>query len=205
MVTAPRLYGITDSQLMPGRVLLEKVEAALQGGCGWLQYRDKSCDWERRDREARQLLELCQQYDAKLIINDDIELAANVGAHGVHLGQEDESAAKARARLGADAIIGVTCHADLALARAAQEAGVDYVAFGRFFVSSTKPGASAAPLDVLTEAKKAFKLPVVAIGGINLDNAAQVIASGADTLAVCGGLFAQADPTSQAQAFLRLR
>jgi thiamine-phosphate pyrophosphorylase len=201
---APRLYGITDNLLMPGQVLFDKAEAALAGGCHWLQYRDKTTDSIRREREARQLLDLCNTYGAKLIINDDVALAGAIGAHGVHVGQDDVDAATARAQLGDDAIVGVTCHARLNLALDAQRAGASYVAFGRFFTSNTKPGAQAATLDVLTQAKHALTVPIVAIGGITLHNAAQVIAAGADTLAVCGSLFDCPTPAVRARAFCEL-
>jgi thiamine-phosphate pyrophosphorylase len=197
----PRLYGITDSRLMPGHLLNQKVEAALRGGCGLLQYRNKSGDPTLRRRESEVLLDLCNRYNAKLIINDDVELAADIGAHGVHLGQDDTHAAEARAQLGATAIIGVTCHADLALAVAAQDAGASYVAFGRFFPSATKPGASAASLNIISGARKLLTVPIVAIGGITPGNAAQVMAAGADSLAVCGSLFDYADVEARARDF----
>lgn len=203
-LAVPRLYGVTDTRLMPGSLLLDKVEAALAGGCGWIQYRDKSHDHSRRRREAEQLLGLCNKYRAQLLINDDVALAAAIGAQGVHLGQGDTGAAIARAQLGDDAIIGVTCHADIALAVAAAEAGASYVAFGRFFHSATKPDASLASLDILGRARDAVDLPIVAIGGIDTHNAAQVLAAGADTLAVCGALFDTRDPSERARMFCRL-
>ncbi len=174
----------------------------MRGGCGLLQYRNKSADYPRRRRESEMLRDLCNRYNAKLIINDDPDLAADIGAHGVHLGQGDAQAAAARAQLGASAIIGVTCHADLALAVAAQNAGASYVAFGRFFPSSTKPEASAAPLDILVRARQQLTLPIVAIGGITPANGAQVMAAGAHSLAVCGSLFDCADVETRARDFI---
>src|SRR3990167_3819640 len=170
------LYAITDSELLKGK-LLPYVEAALKGGATLLQYRDKSTDEARRLREAEALRELCNRYGAALIINDDAELAA---------------------RLGRKAIIGGTCHAQLELAEAAAREGASYVAFGRFFNSNTKPGAPAASLELLAAAKAKVNLPIVAIGGVTLDNAPALIAHGASMVAVVHGLFG-ADSASEVE------
>jgi len=181
------LYAITDSELLKGK-LLPYVEAALKGGVKLLQYRDKSSDDARRLREAEALRELCNRYGAALIINDDAELAARLGV-GLHLGQGDGSLSVARALLGRKAIIGGTCHGQLALAETAAKEGASYVAFGRFFNSTTKPGAPAADLDLLDAARAQITLPIVAIGGVTLDNAPALIAHGASMVAVVHGLF----------------
>ena len=186
-MTLRGLYAITDSQLLAGK-LLPYVEAALDGGLTLLQYRDKSSDDARRLREAQALLDLCQRYKAHLIINDDAELAARLGV-GVHLGQTDGPLTPARALLGSKAIIGSTCHSQIELAEQAAREGASYVAFGRFFNSSTKPGAPTATLDVLDQARARLDLPICVIGGITLDNAAPLVAHGADLLAVVHGLF----------------
>lgn len=181
------LYAITDSQLLAGK-LLPFVEAALKGGVKLLQYRDKSIDEARRLREAEALRECCTRYGAALIINDDAELAARLGV-GLHLGQSDGSLSAARALLGRHAIIGGTCHAQLELAETAAKEGASYVAFGRFFDSTTKPGAPAATVELLQAAKARINLPIVAIGGVTLDNAPALIAHGASMVAVVHGLF----------------
>jgi thiamine-phosphate pyrophosphorylase len=199
------LYAVTDSQLLAGK-LLPYVEAALKGGARLLQYRDKFTDEARRLREAEALRELCNRYGAALIINDDAELAARLGV-GLHLGQNDGSLSVARALLGRQAIIGGTCHAQLELAEAAAKEGVSYVAFGRFFNSNTKPGAPTAGLDLLDEAKSRINLPIVAIGGVTLDNAASLIARGASMVAVVHDLFAvasAAEVEQRARAFSQL-
>ncbi|WAC43051.1 thiamine phosphate synthase [Pseudomonas sp. SL4(2022)] len=199
------LYAITDSELLKGR-LLPYVEAALKGGATLLQYRDKSSDDARRLREAEALRELCNRYGAALIINDDAELAARLGV-GLHLGQGDGSLSAARALLGRKAIIGGTCHAQLELAEAAAKEGVSYVAFGRFFNSTTKPGAPAADVELLTAAKTKVNLPIVAIGGVTLDNAPALIAHGASMVAVVHGLFGADSATEverRARAFSAL-
>ncbi|MBR9885680.1 MAG: thiamine phosphate synthase [Oceanospirillales bacterium] len=199
------LYAITDAGLMPtDQQMLDAVSAALRGGASLVQYRDKSGDSAKRLRQANALVELCHQYQVPLLINDDVELALSCKADGVHLGQKDGSLDAARAKLGKDAIIGITCHDRLDLALAAEAGTADYVAFGAFFPSSTKPDARPAPLSLLSEARKQLKCPIVAIGGLSMDNASQVIEAGADLIAVIHALFAQDDVEAQARAFNRL-
>ena len=201
-MTLRGLYAITDSQLLAGR-FLSHVEAALEGGVCLLQYRDKSDDAGRRLREAEELTKLCERYGTQLIINDDAELAARLGV-GVHLGQTDGPLTPARALLGRQAIIGSTCHASLDLAQQAADEGASYVAFGRFFNSVTKPGAPAASVELLEQARAQVKLPIAVIGGITLDNAAPLVAHGADLLAVIHGLFgadSAQEVTRRARAF----
>ena len=168
-----------------------------------LQYRDKSDDAARRLREAEGLMKLCERYGTQLLINDDAELAARLGV-GVHLGQTDGPLTPARALLGRQAIIGSTCHASLELAAQAASEGASYVAFGRFFNSVTKPGAPAANVGLLEQARAQVKLPIAVIGGITLDNAAPLVAHGADLLAVIHGLFgadSAQEVTRRARAF----
>lgn len=197
------LYAITDSQLMPDDdTLLTQVEHALRGGAAIVQYRDKSTDHRQRLRQAQALRQLCHDYQRYLLINDDVTLARESQAHGVHLGQSDGSLAAARTTLGKDAIIGITCHDQLALAQHAEQEGADYVAFGAFYPSKTKPNASTAPLALLTEAKSRLSRPIVAIGGITVDNAPQTIQAGADMLAVIHALFSAPDIEQQAQRFV---
>lgn len=200
----PPLYAITSSQLMPGDELCTKTEAALKGGCKLIQYRDKSTNSEQRLSEARALKQLCQRYEATLIINDDVDLALEVNADGVHLGQGDLNIASARHRLGASAIIGITCHDSLTLARTAIENKADYIAFGRFFSSNTKPDAESAPLSLIALAKNEFDTPTVVIGGICRDNAAEIIAAGAESIAISHGIFAADDITQETQHLLSL-
>ncbi|SFB43916.1 thiamine-phosphate pyrophosphorylase [Pseudomonas sp. NFIX10] len=199
------LYAVTDSQLLAGK-FLAYVEAALEGGVTLLQYRDKSSDDARRLREAEALRNLCERYKTQLIINDDAELAARLGV-GVHLGQTDGPLAPVRALLGHKAIVGATCHASLALAEQAASEGASYVAFGRFFNSNTKPGAPSANLELLEQVRIKLHIPVCAIGGITLENAAPLVAHGVDLLAVVHGLFgadSSAEVTRRARAFNEL-
>ncbi|MNZ56638.1 Thiamine-phosphate synthase [compost metagenome] len=200
------LYAITDSQLLADGRLLPYVEAALKGGARLLQYRDKSSDESRRLREAESLRELCERHGAQLIINDDAELAARLGV-GVHLGQTDGSISAARALLGRNALVGATCHASLDLAAQAVQEGASYIAFGRFFNSQTKPGAPAATVELLEQARARFGLPIVAIGGVTVENAPELIGRGVDLIAVIHALFAAdsaAEVERRARAFSAL-
>ncbi|MFZ2289884.1 MAG: thiamine phosphate synthase [Halopseudomonas yangmingensis] len=187
-MTLRGLYAITDSQLLPGERLPQWVDAALAGGARLLQYRDKSTDAVLRREQAQRLKTLCDYYGAALIINDDLALAAELGV-GLHLGRDDGSLREARQQLGRDAIIGATCHASLEFAEQSAADGASYLAFGRFFQSVTKPGAPAATPVLLEQARKRYSLPLVAIGGVTLHNAPQLISAGADMLAVVHGLF----------------
>ncbi len=196
------LYAVTDSRLLAGK-FLSYVEAALDGGVTLLQYRDKSGDESKRLREATALLRLCEQYKTRLIINDDAEVAARLGV-GVHMGQTDGSLTDARALLGHKAIVGATCHGSLAMAEKAKADGATYLAFGRFFNSTTKPDAPAIELDVLAQARARFNMPIAVIGGVTLENAPQLVEHGADLLAVVHGLFGAENTqevTRRARAF----
>ena len=187
---------------MPDEKLFSGVEAALKGGCKFVQYRDKSKNTERRLTEATNLLILCKQYNANLIINDDVQLAQQINAHGVHLGQSDGDVKATRSLLGNDAIIGVTCHDSLEFAEKAIANGASYIAFGCFFSSNTKPDARPAPLSLLTEAKAKFpNTMIAAIGGITTENAKNVLNAGANLIAVCHSLFAAEDIEAQAKLF----
>lgn len=187
------LYAITDPRLCPDATLTKQVEQALNGGCRVIQFRDKRPDPVIRQALARQLLEICHAHDACLLINDDLALAGEIGADGVHLGRDDPDPTAARKLLGDSAIIGVSCYNRLELARDAATLGVDYVAFGRFFPSRTKPQAVQAEPGLLRQARAAIDLPLVAIGGITPENGAPLIAAGADMLAVIQGVFGQPD------------
>ncbi len=197
------LYVITDP-VYCGEDLVNKVTAAISGGANIIQYRNKTADIATQYREAGLLAKLCKQQQRTFLINDDVELAIKVDADGVHLGQSDDDIRFARKQLGANKIIGITCHQDLALAIDAQQQGADYVAFGRFFPSQTKPDAPAADIDWLPAARKKLSVPVAAIGGITLDNAADLLVAGADMLAVIHAVMAQRDIHAAAKSFSEL-
>lgn len=191
------LYAITSTALCADADLLQAgVAAALRGGAVLLQYRDKHADAAQKLQRATLLAALCRDYGARLIINDDAELAAASGADGVHLGASDGSITAARDRLGPQAIIGATCGASLARAEAAIAAGADYVAFGRFFPSQTKPDAPPAGLEWLPTARAVLAAPICAIGGVTPGNGGALLAAGADWLAAIDGLFGELEPAA---------
>ncbi|MCB1614744.1 MAG: thiamine phosphate synthase [Pseudomonadales bacterium] len=201
------LYAITDETLLPEDCFIGKITTVLKNGCKIIQYRNKHGSSVLRQKQAEQLRKLCTQYDACLLINDDVELALACKADGVHLGQNDIALNKARKQLGSNAIIGITCHDSLDLAVQAQHEGADYVAFGSFFPSAIKPHAQRAPKALLIEAKAQLNIPLVAIGGITRDNGRQLIDCGADMLAVISDLWADDSTTSLEQrtnAFMHL-
>lgn len=196
------LYAITPED--PGSLApagMDRVaDAVASGALCALQYRCKQADAARRLAEARTLAQLCRRHGVPLIINDDVELALEVEAAGVHLGREDGDLARARARLPGR-ILGASCYDRPELARRAIAAGADYVAFGSVFPSPTKPGAVRAPLALFA---LALGVPKVAIGGITLQNAREVVAAGADGVAVITDLFDAPDVAQRARDFAKI-
>lgn len=197
------LYAITPDWDNTAR-LVAISEQLLQAGVRLLQYRHKTASACQRLEHAGALRALTERYGAWLIINDDLDLALAVTADGVHLGAADGDLHQARLRLGADKILGASCYQNLDLAVAAKNAGADYVAFGSFFASPTKPHAQRAELPLLAAGKAATGLPVCAIGGITPRNAAPLIEAGADMLAVITALFDAPDPAAAARPFINL-
>jgi len=197
------LYAVTPDEADTPE-LIAKVRLALAGGAAAVQYRNKSAGPQLRRVQAAALAEICREAGVPLIVNDDVALALEVDAAGVHLGREDGALAVARNRLGPGKLLGASCYDRIDLAVAAAGGGADYVAFGAMFASPTKAAARRAPLALLGEARQRTGLPVVAIGGITLDNAAGVVAAGADALAVISALFAAQDIAARAQAFQEL-
>lgn len=198
------LYAITDSVCTPPATLCRQVAGAIEGGAVVIQYRDKQADGQQRRERAAALLQVCRERQVPLLINDDIELAAALQADGVHLGETDGSAAAARARLGPRALIGVSCYNRLERAAQACREGADYLAFGRFYPSRSKPGAVLADPGLLTRARHELPLPVVAIGGITPENGALLVAAGANLLAAIEGVFCQSDPAASAARYCAL-
>lgn len=185
------LYAIT-----PPRADLARIRAALEGGVSLLQYRSK----ERNAADARAVLRLARGFGVPVIVNDDLELALEIGADGAHLGRDDGDLRAARSKLPGR-ILGASCYNDLDLARAAVRAGADYVAFGSVFASPTKPQAVRAPLSLFNAD---LGVPKAAIGGITLGNARAVIGAGADLLAVISDLFDAPDVRLRASEYGRL-
>lgn len=188
--------------------LTSAIEAAARGGLKVLQWRHKTCPAPRMIGMAREVKRACRDNGVLLMINDHWRVAEAVGADGVHVGRDDDSPNAVRLALGPDVLIGVSCYGDLNRAREMLAQGVDYIAFGTMYASATKPQAALADHHILTEAKALVtqagsSAKVVAIGGITADNAAPLIAAGADSLAVVGGLFLTQDIQASASAFTR--
>ena len=197
------LYAITPDSTDTAN-LLAMTELVLAGGATIVQYRNKIADAALRQEQAYLLAQLCRKYQAVFIINDHVDLAITVDADGVHLGQDDGCIGDARKKLGDEKIIGVSCYNQLNLAIDAAQQGADYVAFGAFFASSTKPDAVTASTDLLCKAKQKLNVPIVTIGGITLTNAAALIDLGGDAIAVSNALYGAQDIQSAAKAFSQL-
>lgn len=198
------LYAIADVNVIGQEQLVDQVMNAIKGGAAIIQYRNKTGSYQQREQDAQALLEVCQKHLVPLIINDDVALAHSLGCDGVHLGRDDMLIREARETLGKSSIIGVSCYDSFQNALRAQQSGADYVAFGRFFSSNTKPEAVQAQIELLHAAKPRLDVPIVAIGGITHDNARTLINAGADMLAVIDGLFGQDDVEIAAEHFSRL-
>jgi thiamine-phosphate pyrophosphorylase len=200
-----RLYLVTPPAIaLPA--FAEALEAALAAGdVACLQLRLKDADDETIRRAARALMPICHAHDVAFIVNDRPDLAAELGADGVHIGQEDASYAEARAAVGPDAIVGVTCHDSRHLAMEAGEAGADYVAFGAFFPTTTKPSGYRPDPSLLRWWQETMTVPCVAIGGITVENARGLIEAGADFLAVVTGVWDYPEgPAAAVRAFNRI-
>lgn len=203
-VLARGLYVITGAEYVDAGRLANAVQHAIIGGASAVQYRDKDSDASVRKREAAKLRDICRQHEVLFIVNDDVRLAADIGADGVHLGRDDATVEQARNILGPEAIIGASCYNLFGHARRAVEESADYVAFGSFFHSQTKPGATRADTQLLARARDELDTFVVAIGGITADNGLRLIRAGADMLAVCAGVFDHRDPEAAARHLSRL-
>jgi len=189
------LYVITDEKLIPRERLVETVEKAIKGGAKVIQLREKESSSGEILRLAQELLRLTRRYEVPLIINDHLEIARNIGAEGVHLGQHDASLSEARRILGSEAIIGVSCYGSIERGIEAQKGGADYLAFGTPFFTPTKPDREPTSFEILREAKRVIpNVPIFAIGGITPLNVASVLETGVDGIAVITSVFGSSDP-----------
>jgi thiamine-phosphate pyrophosphorylase len=195
------LYAITPDTSSTD-VLVRVVADALRGGINYLQYRNKLADTTLRREQARILLRMARASNVPLIVNDDVGLAAEIDADGAHVGRDDGDVRVARRALPGK-LLGASCYASLDAARAAIADGADHVAFGSIFASGTKPGAMRAPLELFSQARS-LGVPVVAIGGVTLDNAPGAIAAGADCVAVIADLFGAPDIARRAALYRNL-
>lgn len=197
------LYAITDPELMKEDFIV-KAEQAILGGIKLLQYRNKTAPIEQQEKQALALSKLCKKNNVLFIINDNVDLAIKVNADGVHLGQTDTNIDIARKQLGKNKIIGITCNNKIEFAEKAQAQGADYVAFGRFFNSQTKPSAPEADMSLLNSARKSITIPIVAIGGITPETAPLLLNKGANMLAVIHSIFGQSDIFNATQKFVEI-
>ena len=189
------LYVITDEKFIPRKRFVETVEKAIRGGARMVQLREKESSGEEILRIAGELHKLTRRYNVPLIINDYLDVARDIGAEGVHLGQHDTPVAEARRALGDRAIIGVSCYSSIERGIEAHKEGVDYLAFGTPFFTPTKPDRRPTSFEILKEAKRVItKIPIFAIGGITAQNVASVLETGVDGIAVITGVFGSSDP-----------
>lgn len=181
--------------------LLDVTRAALDAGAAMVQYRHKQASPEQRREQGAALLALCRRYSRPLIINDHLDLCLTLGADGLHVGGTDLSVADARAALGPDPIVGASCYGDLALAHAAWRAGASYVAFGGFYPSPVKRYSFVTAPSLVAEARARIDLPVVVIGGMTPENAAPLVALGADMVAAITSVYGEDDPGEATRRF----
>ena len=195
------LYIVTDCGQPDVATLIGKTEKILDTGIAILQYRDKSDDQRLRHQTAQTLKDMCYRTGTDFLINDDVRLAMDIGADGVHLGKDDMPVDAARSLLGDSAIIGISCYNDIQAARQAQARGADYVAFGSFYQTRTKSGTVRAWPGLLSAAKEELSVPVAAIGGITHENGRELIDAGADLLAVVSSVYHVDDPVQAVLKF----
>jgi thiamine-phosphate pyrophosphorylase len=197
------LYAITpDSADL--NTLIQKTQLAIEGGAFMVQYRSKIQDRDVKMQQCAAILRLCRDYKIPCIVNDDVDMCRILEADGVHLGEKDDNIAEVRRILGEDAIIGSSCYDQLNRAKQAQKEGASYVAFGAMFETSTKPNAPRATLELLREAKSQIQIPIVAIGGITVNNAHDVIKTGIDAIAVITSLFEAKTIKGTAETFVKM-
>lgn len=187
------LYAITDEVLTPKSTILQQVEEALDAGAKVIQLRDKSSTDAELENTAKALQQLCSKKGATFFINDRVQLARNIGADGVHVGFNDQTVRETRKEVGGQMLIGVSCYGDLERAKQAVQDGADYVAFGAFYPSKTKPKADVVSKEVISEAKKQLDVPVCVIGGIHRDNIAEITAYQPDMYALVSDIFGSGD------------
>ena len=181
--------------------LLQKTQLAIEGGAFMVQYRSKIQDRDVKMQQCAAILRLCREYKIPCIVNDDVDMCRVLEADGVHLGENDHNIAEVRSILGEYAIIGSSCYDQLNRANEAQKEGASYVAFGAMYPTSTKPNAPRASLALLREAKSEIQIPIVAIGGITMNNAHDVIETGIDAIAVINSLYESNSIKETAETF----
>lgn len=182
------LYVITDDALTPDATIYEQVKLALEGGASIVQLRDKSSEYDAMKQKALKLQELCLKHDALFVLNDRIDLACEIKCDGLHIGKSDHENFES-IRRDFDGIIGVSCYGDIELANKFESLGADYVAFGSFFHSPTKPNSNIVPLEIISQAKQELSIPVCAIGGINTQNLSEVMKHSVDMVSIISDIW----------------
>jgi thiamine-phosphate pyrophosphorylase len=200
-MTRTGLYLVTDDRLDEAS-LLERLAAALGAGADVVQFRDKRADRDAVLVTGRRVAELCRQHGALFIVNDDANLAAALDADGLHVGQDDASPAAARVHVGSDTIIGLSCSHLTEVEAADADPDVDHIGFGALFLTPTKPDAEPAGPDMLVQARKLYRAPIVGIGGVTAANLDQAFAAGADSVAVVSAVFSAPDPAAATRDLL---
>ena len=194
------LYIITDKKLIPRANFIEAVERAITGGARVVQLREKQVNIKEICELGSKLLEITRKHNVPLIINDYVDIASEIGADGVHLGENDPEIKFARRKLGDSKIIGVSCYNSIERGRYAVDNGADYIVFGTPYYTPTKPDREPTSLEILVEAKKNFtEIPVFAIGGITEGNAGEIIATGVDGIAAITSIFGNGSPEENAK------
>lgn len=193
-----RLYGVTDRTWLGEKTLAQQVEASLRGGVTMIQLREKTLGREALAAEAKEIQALCRKHQVPFLLNDDVDLALELGADGVHVGQKDMEAGAARAKLGPDKILGVSAKT-VEQALAAQAAGADYLGVGAVFPTGTKGDATPVSREMVAAITAAVDIPVVAIGGVTQENAKTLAGLGLAGVAVVSALYAQPDPCQAAR------
>ena len=181
------IYAISDDILMPENLALQYAREILECGVKFFQFRSKKA--VKNEKLASEILNLCEKFGAKFIVNDDVKFAKKIGAKAIHLGKDDENIKKAFEILGKDAYVGVSCYNDISLAINAAKNGASYAAFGSVFTSPTKPNAPKCGLEVVKEAKQILNLPICVIGGINETNISSLSLSKPDLIAVISAIY----------------
>ena len=194
------LYAITDRSWLAGNNLADVVRLAAEGGITFLQYREKTLSYDEKKKEALEIKKICREFDIPFVVNDDVNLAKDIDADGVHVGQADMAVSKAREILGKDKIIGATAKT-VEQALKAQAEGADYLGSGALFGSNTKKDAIPMTKDLFNAICESVDIPVVAIGGITLDNIDSIIDSNMSGVAIISGIFAADDIKNQTMRF----
>lgn len=198
------IYAITDEKLISISSFENTTKEVIEAGISAIQYRSKSLPYKTQLYQCRHLREICTSFGVLFIVNDNIELAITTNADGIHLGKDDDDIQTARKSLGKNKIIGVSCYNSLERALLAEKNGADYIAFGRFFPSKTKPNAPQADIKTLIKASKSISIPIVAIGGIDISNGKNLIDNGASSLAVINSIFDSDSPKESTEKLCSL-